>query len=92
MTLDGIHWGVVQNDVTYTAGVRNVVFRDIFLHKPRTAFSIHFDNGKFSRSYYPGGARSRVQERIVFDNVRVLHEAKNAIAALSSTSPRRWMS
>jgi hypothetical protein len=46
--LDGINWGVVQDEVTYTAGVRNVVFRDIFLHKPRTAFTIHFDNDKYS--------------------------------------------
>jgi hypothetical protein len=54
--LDGINWGVVQNHVTYTAGVRNVVFRDIFLNKPRIAFSVHFDNDKYSRSYYPGAA------------------------------------
>ncbi len=54
--MDGINWGVVQNDVTYTAGVRNVIFRDIFLEKPRIGFSIHFDNDKYSRSYYPGAA------------------------------------
>ena len=72
--LDGINWGVVQDDVTYTAGVRNVVFRDIFLHKPRTAFTIHFDNDKYSRSYYPGAAVPR-QENILFENVRVLYES-----------------
>lgn len=71
-TLDGIVWGVVQDDVTYTAGVRNVVFRDIFLRKPRTGFSIHFDNDRYSRSYYPG-AKIPQQEQLVFDNVRVLH-------------------
>lgn len=70
--LDGIPWGVVQDDVTRTAGVRNVVFRDIFLHKPRVGFSIHFDNDKFSRSYYPG-APIPMQEQILLDNVRVLH-------------------
>jgi hypothetical protein len=74
MVVDGINWGVVQNDVTYTAGVRNVVFRDIFLGKPRTAFSIHFDNDKYSRSYYPGAAVPH-QENLVFDNVRVLYDA-----------------
>ena len=37
--LDSINWGVVQNEVTYTAGVRNVIFRDIFLEKPRTTLS-----------------------------------------------------
>ena len=76
-TFDGIAWGVVQNDVTYTAGVRNVIFRDIFLNKSRIGFSIHFDNDKFSRSYYPG-AQVPVQERISFENVQVLHPEKNA--------------
>jgi len=71
--LDGINWGVVQNDVTYTAGVRNVTFRDIYLEKPRTAFSIHFDNGPYSRSYYPGAPVPR-QEQIVLDNIRILHQ------------------
>lgn len=51
--LDGINWGVVQEDITYTAGVRNVIFRNIFLEKPRIGLSIHFDNDKYSRSYYP---------------------------------------
>lgn len=73
--LDGIRWGVVQTNVTYTAGVRNVVFRDIFLEKPRTGFSIHFDNDKYSRSYYPG-AKIPIQEQLVFDNVRVLYDQK----------------
>jgi hypothetical protein len=72
--LDGINWGVVQDDVTYTAGVRNVVFRDIFLSKPRTAFSIHFDNDKYSRSYYPGAPIPH-QENILLENVRVLYDA-----------------
>jgi hypothetical protein len=70
--LDGINWGVVQNDITYTCGVRNVTFRDIFLEKPRIGFSIHFDNDKYSRSYYPG-AQVPKQEQLVFDNIRVLH-------------------
>jgi hypothetical protein len=70
--LDGITWGVVQDDVTYTAGVRNVVFRDIFLRKPRVGFSVHFDNDAYSRSYYPG-APIPAQEQLHFDNIRVLH-------------------
>ena len=74
MVLDGIHWGVVQNDVTYTAGVRNVTFRHIVLEKPRGAyFSIHFDHDKYSRSYYPG-ATVPVQEGIVLDDVQVVCE------------------
>ena len=73
VTLDGINWGVVQTNVTHTAGVRNVVFRDIFLEKPRTAFSVHFDTGRFSRSYYPG-AEVPQQQQLVFDNIRVLYD------------------
>ncbi|WP_373494757.1 hypothetical protein [Aquiflexum sp.] len=72
MELDGIQWGMVQNDVMYTAGVRNVTFRDIYLDKPRIAFSVHFDNDKYSRSYYPG-AQVPVQEQLTFDNIRVKH-------------------
>lgn len=70
--LDGIRWGVVQNDPVYDAGVRNVVFRDIFLEKPRIAFSIHFDNDKYSRSFYPG-SKAVKQEQLLFDNIRVLY-------------------
>ncbi len=70
--LDGIKWGVVQNDLVYNAGVRNVVFRDIFLEKPRIAFSIHFDNDRFSRSFYPGAIAVK-QEQLLFDNIRILH-------------------
>jgi hypothetical protein len=73
MVLDSINWGVVQKDVTYTCGVRNVTFRDIYLEKPRISFSVHFDNDKYSRSYYPG-AQIPKQEQIVFDNIRVLHD------------------
>lgn len=72
-TLDGILWRVVQDCATYTAGVRNVVFRDIFLYKPRTAFSVHFDNGVYSRSYYPN-APFVSQSGLVFDNVRVMFD------------------
>jgi len=71
--LDGINWGVVQTDVTHTAGVRNVTFRDIFLEKPRIGFSIHFDNDRFSRSYYPGAIIPK-QEQLTFDNIRVTHD------------------
>jgi len=70
---DGITWGAGQTDVTYTAGVRNVVFRDIFLYKPRIGFSVHFSKDKYDRSYYPG-AEIPVQEQLTFDNIRVLHD------------------
>lgn len=81
--LDGITWVVVQNDVTYTAGVRNVVFRDIFLAKPRIGFSVHFDNDKFSRSYYPG-AKIPQQEQLTFDNIRVLHDQRTEFLSIGT--------
>lgn len=82
--LDGINWGVVQDDVTYTAGVRNVIFRNIFLEKPRIGLFIHFDNDKYSRSYYPN-APIPLQEKLSFDNVRVLHD--KPIPFLSIATP-----
>ncbi|MEZ5278057.1 MAG: hypothetical protein R3F07_16870 [Opitutaceae bacterium] len=72
--LDGINWGVVQADGVHSAGVRNITFRDIFLSKPRIAFSVHFDNDRYSRSYYPG-AEIPIQEQITLDSIRVLHDA-----------------
>ncbi len=81
--IDGIQWGVVQTDVTYTAGVRNVIFRNIFLEKPRIGFSVHFDNDKYSRSYYPG-AIVPVQERLSFDNIRILHDEKSDFLSINT--------
>ncbi len=71
---DGITWVKVQDDVLYNCGVRNVVFRDIFLHVARTdaAFSVHFDADAWSRSYYPN-AVAPVQSNISFENVQVLY-------------------
>ena len=67
---DGITWTMMQeNNVTYTAGVRRVTFRNIYLQKPRnTAFSIHFDKDDYSRSYYPN-AESPIQEDLLFDGI-----------------------
>ncbi len=82
--LDGIRWTMVQTDAVYTAGVRNVVFRDIFLYKPRVSFSVHFDNDKWSRSYYPD-ARKVSQENLVFENVHVYFDEPKAF--LSTKTP-----
>jgi hypothetical protein len=81
--LDKINWGVVQDDVVYSAGVRNVVFRDIFLRKPRIAFSVHFDTDRFSRSYYPG-AEIPMQEQLVFDNIRVIHDQPTDLLSIDT--------
>ena len=81
--LDGINWGVVQTDVTYTAGVRNIVFRDIFLEKPRTGFSVHFDNDNYSRSYYPG-AQIPMQEQLTFENIRVIQDQQTDFLSIGT--------
>ncbi len=81
--LDGINWGMVQEDILYTAGVRNVVFRDIFQEKPRTSFSVRLVTGRFNRSYYPG-AQAPLQRQLRFDNVRVLHDSPAPILECSS--------
>jgi hypothetical protein len=83
MVLDGINWNMVQTNVTHTAGVRNVVFRDIFLEKPRVGFSIHFDNDKFSRSYYPG-AEIPIQEQLDFDNIHILYDQKTDFLSIGT--------
>lgn len=80
---DGINWGVVQEDITYTAGVRNVVFRDIYLKKPRIAFSVHFDNDKYSRSYYPG-AEIPIQEQLFFDNIKINYEENHPFISVNT--------
>lgn len=82
---DGINWRLVQNDVQYTAGVNNIVFRDIFLNKPRIGFTIHFDNNNFNRSYYPK-AQVPIVQGISLDNVQVLN-TKNSNPILSINTP-----
>jgi hypothetical protein len=82
--LDGIPWGATQNEATYTAGVRNVMFRDIILSKPRIGFAAEFCHDHYCRSYY-SGAIIPVQEKLFFDNVRVTHD--QPIAFLSINTP-----
>ena len=69
---------MVQDYPTYDAGVRNVTFRDIFLERPRTGFSVHVDNDHFSRSVYPG-AKLPQQAQLSFDNIRVLHNEETIL-------------
>ena len=84
VVLDGINWAWVQDEAIYDCGVRNVVFRDCYLSQPRTAFSVHYDFGRFSRSQYPGAKPPR-QEGIVFDNIQVLYT--NRVNFLSVATP-----
>ncbi|MCP4644136.1 MAG: hypothetical protein GY851_27075 [bacterium] len=83
--LDGITWVMTQEIISYTGGVRNVVFRDIQLEKPRIPFSIEFNMGRFNRSYYPG-ADVPVQEHILLDNVKVMFD-KEEIPLVQVNSP-----
>ncbi len=81
--LDGITWVMTQEEISYTAGVRNVIFRNIQLEKPRISFSIQFDMGRYNRSYY-AGAEVPVQENIIFDNVKVLHDGDIPLVMIST--------
>ncbi len=77
--LDGIPWKYVQPADGYSCGVRNVHFRDIVLEKRRSrAFSMTFDNDKWSRSVYPG-AEMPVQSGIILENIRF----RNRVDALA---------
>jgi hypothetical protein len=71
--LDGITWGIIQENRGYTAGVRNVTFRDIFCEEPRVAFCLACANIRYNRGYYPG-AEIPVQQDLSFENVRILHD------------------
>jgi hypothetical protein len=75
--------GMVQTDVTYTVGVKNVSFNNIFLYKPRTAFSIHFDNDRYSRSYYPG-AQIPQQQQLKFNNINIFYEEKKDFLSIAT--------
>lgn len=81
--LDGIRWVKTQDVPQYDAGVRNVTFRDIFLEKPRSSFSLHMAVNNYNRSFYQG-AQEPTQDNIVFDNIRVLHEGNRTFLSLRS--------
>lgn len=70
--VDGITWVMTQDkNVALNCGCRNIVFRNISLEKNRpTAFCFHFDDDKYSHSYYPY-SDAPVQTGIVLDNVRM---------------------
>lgn len=67
---DGCVWYMQQDkDVCYDAGVRNLHFDNIYLQRPRDiAFSFHFDNDSYSRSFYPG-AKTVAQTGFTFDHI-----------------------
>lgn len=85
--LDGITWVMVQYEPISNCAVRNVIFRNIFLEKPRIPFSLHYDTGRYSRSYYPGGIEP-VTTNVMLDCVNVQFTEKipfiNTISAFEN--------
>jgi len=81
--LDGINWVMVQEKVEHNAAVRNVIFRNIFLYKPRIGFAPVFEGNRFNRSYYKG-AELPVQTGLSFDNIKVLHEENRPFMEITS--------
>ncbi|MEM6552128.1 MAG: hypothetical protein AAF750_08370 [Planctomycetota bacterium] len=81
--VDGIPWLMMQEGVEASAGVRDVVFRDITLEKPRPGFSVHFDRDRYSRSYYPGSVPP-VQRGLVMEDVRVLHGGESPVLLIGT--------
>ncbi len=81
--LDGITWVMTQELISYTAGVKNITFRDIQLEKPRVPFCLQLDMSEYDRSYYPG-AIVPVQENILLDNVRVMYDKDIPLVQVSS--------
>ena len=81
---DGLTWRMVQDSgVGYSCGCKRVHFKDIFLQKPRgTAFSIHFDNDGYSRSYYPNSIPP-IQEDLIFENIFFEAEISNLITCIT---------
>lgn len=67
---DGCVWYMQQDqDVCYDAGVRNLHFNNIYLQRSRDfAFSFHYDDDSYSRSFYPG-AKTVAQTGFTFDHI-----------------------
>ncbi|MMZ57819.1 hypothetical protein D1872_197720 [compost metagenome] len=82
VTLDGnIKWVMIQDDVTYTAGCRNVHLKNIYLQKNRpVAVSLHLDKDNYSRSYYPN-ATPPIQKNIILENIHMQTDIPRLITA-----------
>lgn len=74
--LDGIRWRFVSDKSIYNAGCKNIHVKDIHLQKQREiAFSLQFDNDRYSRSVYPT-AEMPVQENIILENIYCENDVK----------------
>lgn len=81
--LDGINWLMFQKDTIHTAVVRNVIFRDIYLHSVRIPFQLMSYSNKWAHSYYRG-APMPVQGEIYLDNVNVLNDVPRPLVSIST--------
>lgn len=81
--IDGINWFTAGDEAEYTVGVRNVIFRNIFLHKPRIGFAFILEVNKWNRSYYKN-AKVPLQEKITMENIRVLHKEDRPFVEINS--------
>jgi len=82
---DGVTWYMMQNvDVGYNSGVKNVVFRDIYISRSSSAvLTASMDNDPFLRSYYPGSIPP-VLENIMLENIFTTDERVDRL--INSTS------
>jgi hypothetical protein len=81
--LDGIRWRLVTDKPVYDAGCRNIHFKDIHLQKKRErAFSLQFDNDRYSRSVYPTATMS-IQENIILENIYFENEIKQLVESVT---------
>lgn len=82
-TIDGINWVMVQENIVYQCGCRNIHFKNIQLKKRReVAFSIHFDHDRYSRSIYPGAAMP-LQENLTFEGIRQENEIEYLLRSIT---------
>lgn len=74
--IDGVIWHVIHYTEPYTAGVRNITFRNICLQKTReSAFGFVLDKSEYLRSCYPG-AEMPLQHGFVMENIQVQGNVK----------------
>jgi hypothetical protein len=81
--LDGFTWQMHQVGAFYTAGVRNVVFRDIYLYSTRVPFQIMSYDCDYAHSYYRG-APMPTQGEIALENINVLSDHKHALVEVTT--------
>jgi hypothetical protein len=80
--LDGIRWLFHGNEAIYTAVVRNVVMRDLYIESDRSISLMCYSNN-YSHSYYKG-APMPIQSNITLDNVNVMRSGRRPVMHISS--------